>query len=81
VDSVVSAQLVAGAVVSRPWGSGTVARVLTVVDYSLIPLALANEAGGQMKVIRPEMERRARQATACAVQLLQKSGIERAPME
>jgi nucleotide-binding universal stress UspA family protein len=29
-----------------------------------------------MKVIRPEMERRARQATACAVQLLQKSGIE-----
>ena len=36
MDSVVSAQLVAGAVVSRPWGSGTVARVLTVVDYSLI---------------------------------------------
>jgi hypothetical protein len=38
VDSVASAELVAGSIAARPWASGTHARVLTVVDYTLIPV-------------------------------------------
>ena len=76
VDSVDSAELVAESVAARPWGPGTRARVLTVIDYGLIPIDLVNETGGQMKLIRPEMERRARAVTKPAVELLRQSGVE-----
>ena len=76
VDSVDSAELVASSVAARPWGPGTRARVLTVIDYALIPIDLVNETGGQMKLIRPEMEKRAGQVTVRAVELLRQSGVE-----
>jgi nucleotide-binding universal stress UspA family protein len=76
VDSVASAELVATSVAARPWASGTRARVLTVIDYAHIPVDLVNETGGQMKLIRPEMEKRAREVTASAVGLLGRSGVE-----
>jgi nucleotide-binding universal stress UspA family protein len=76
VDSVASAELVAGSVATRPWTPGTRARVLTVIDYALIPAELANETGGQMRLIRPEMEKRAGQVTARGVELLRQSGLE-----
>ena len=76
VDSVASAELLAGSIAARPWSPGTLARVLTVIDYILIPVDLVNETGGQMKLIRPEMERRARSVTARAVELLRQSGVE-----
>jgi nucleotide-binding universal stress UspA family protein len=76
VDSLASAELLAASVASRPWASGTRARVLTVIDYTLIPVDLVNETGGQMKLIRPEMERRARSGTARVVELLSQSGVE-----
>ena len=55
---------------------GTRARVLTVIDYALIPADLVNETGGQMGLILPEMEKRAGQVTARAVELLRQSGVE-----
>lgn len=76
VDSVASAELLAGSIAARPWASGTRARVLTVIDYILIPVDLVNETGGQMTLIRPEMERQARSVTARAVELLRQSGVE-----
>ena len=76
VDSVASAELLAGSIAARPWASGTRARVLTVIDYILIPVDLVNETGGQMTLIRPEMERRAKEVTARAVELLSQSGVE-----
>lgn len=76
VDSVASAELLAGSIAARPLASGTRARVLTVIDYILIPVDLVNETGGQMTLIRPEMERRAKEVTARAVELLSQSGIE-----
>jgi nucleotide-binding universal stress UspA family protein len=76
VDSVASGELLAASVAARPWASGTHARVLTVLDYTLIPVDLVNETGGQMKLIRPEMERRAQSVTARAVELLSQSGVE-----
>jgi nucleotide-binding universal stress UspA family protein len=76
VDSVSSAELVAASVAARPWKPGTFARVLMVIDYAFIPIDLANETGGQMKLIRPEMERRAQLVTARALELLRQSNIE-----
>lgn len=76
VDSLASAELVAASVAARPWASGTRARVLTVIDYAHIPVDLVNEAGGQMRLIRPEMERRAREVTARAAGLLGRPGVE-----
>lgn len=76
VDSIASAELVAGSVASRPWSPGTRARVLTVIDYAHIPIKLVNETGGEMRLIRPEMERRASEVTARAVELLRQSGVE-----
>src|SRR3954467_5792724 len=76
VDSIASAELVAASVAARPWASGTSARVFTVIDYALIPIDLVNETGGQMRLIRPEMEKRGVQTTARAVELLRQSGVE-----
>jgi nucleotide-binding universal stress UspA family protein len=75
VDSVASAELVAASVATRPWRPDTRARVLTVIDYALIPVELANETGGQMRLIRPEMEKRAGQVTTRAIELLRRSGL------
>src|SRR5688500_8354897 len=76
VDSIASAELVAASVAARPWAPGAEARVLTVIDYAHIPAELVNEAGGQMGLIRPELEKRASQVTARAVELLRRSGFE-----
>jgi len=76
VDSVDSAELVAGTVASRPWVPGTRARVLTVIDHAHIPVDLVNETGGQMRLIRPEMQQRASRVTARAVELLRQAGVE-----
>jgi nucleotide-binding universal stress UspA family protein len=76
VDSVASAELVATSVATRPWATGTRARVLTVIDYALIPIELVNETGGQMRLIRPQMEKLAGAVTARAVELLRRSGVE-----
>ena len=60
VDSVHTAEPVCGAIAARPWAAGTVARALKVIDYAVeIPPDLAREAGGQMRLIRPGMEKRA----------------------
>jgi nucleotide-binding universal stress UspA family protein len=76
VDSAATAELLASSVAGRPWASGTRARVLTVIDYALIPADLVNETGGQMRLIRPEMEKRASQVTARGVELLREAGVE-----
>jgi nucleotide-binding universal stress UspA family protein len=76
VDSVASAELVAASIAARPWGPDTRARVLTVIDYALIPVELANETGGQMRLIRPEMEKRARPITARAMDVIRQYGLE-----
>lgn len=76
VDSLASAELLAAVVASRPWAPDSRARVLTVIDYAHIPVDLVNETGGQMRLIRPEMERRAGQVTASAVEPLRRAGVE-----
>jgi nucleotide-binding universal stress UspA family protein len=76
VDSVASAELVASNIAARSWGPGTRVLVLTVIDYALIPVELANETGGQMSLIRPEMEKQARPATARAIEIVRQYGLE-----
>jgi nucleotide-binding universal stress UspA family protein len=67
--------VVVSQVAARPWHDGTVARVLTVIEYAAVPSEVWHEADGQMEFVRREMRRRADGVAARAVNELTAAGL------
>jgi nucleotide-binding universal stress UspA family protein len=75
VDSVISTEVLVGAVGVRPWPDGTTAHVLSVVADADVPLEVWRAEGYGKRAVRREMERRGEQITALAVERLKEVGI------
>ena len=51
--------VVARQVAARPWPDGTVALVLTVIEYAAVPSEVWKEADGDIELVRPTMQSKA----------------------
>lgn len=56
--------VVARQVAARPWPDGTVARVLTVIEYAAVPSEVWKEANGDIELVRPVMQTKAEEVVA-----------------
>lgn len=74
-DSVISTEVLVGAVGVRPWPEGTTAHVLSVVADTDVPEEVWREVGYGKAAVQREMERRGEQITAIAVERLNEVGI------
>lgn len=74
-DSVISTEVLVGAVGVRPWPDGTTAHVLSVVVDADVPPEVWREEGYGKAAVRREMDRRGEQITPVAVERLKEVGI------
>jgi hypothetical protein len=51
VDVTTSAEEVVSAVAARPWPKGTVAHVLTAIEYAAIPSKVWRDAAGEIELV------------------------------
>src|SRR6185436_5201855 len=75
VDSVISSELLVGAIGVRPWPDSTTAHVLSVVADAEVPEEVWRAEGYGKGAVRREMERRGEQITAVTVKRLREVGI------
>jgi hypothetical protein len=74
-DSVISTEVLIGAVGVRPWPKGTTAHVLSVVTDTDVPEELWREESYTKNAVLREMDRRGQQITPLAVARLAEVGI------
>lgn len=67
--------VVAGQVAARPWPDGTVARVITVIEYAAVPSEVWKEAAGDMELVRRAMHSKAQGVVARAENKLTAAGL------
>jgi nucleotide-binding universal stress UspA family protein len=67
--------VVARQVAARPWPDGTVARVLTVIEYAAVPSEVWKEADGDMEFVRRAMQSKAEGVVARAANELTAAGL------
>jgi nucleotide-binding universal stress UspA family protein len=67
--------VVARQVAARPWPDGTVARVLTVIEYAAVPSEVWKEADGDMEFVRRAMQSKAEDVVARAANELTSAGL------
>jgi nucleotide-binding universal stress UspA family protein len=80
VDFTESADEIVGAVAARPWPKGTLAHVLTAIEYAAIPAGVWRAAAGRIDRVRQEMQRKADLITTLAVKRLRDYGIAAQPV-
>ncbi len=80
MDFTDSADEIVGAVAARPWPTGTMAHVLTAIEYAAIPADVWREAAGRIDRVRQEMQRKADLITTLAVERLRDYGIAAQPI-
>lgn len=67
--------VVARQVAARPWPDGTVARVLTVIEFAAVPSEVWKEADGDMEFVRRAMQSKAEGVVARATDELTAAGL------
>jgi nucleotide-binding universal stress UspA family protein len=67
--------VVARQVAARPWPDGTVARVLTVIEFAAVPSEVWKEAGGDMEFVRRAMQSKAEGVVARTANELTAAGL------
>ncbi|MBD0371815.1 MAG: universal stress protein [Pyrinomonadaceae bacterium] len=75
VDSITTAEMMIKAVASRPWATGTRARVISVVEDTDMPQEVWREAGYNRAALRKEMHRRGEQIAGLMAEPLKRCGI------
>ena len=67
--------VVARQVAARPWPDGTVARVLTVIEYAAVPSEVWKEADGDIEFVRRTMQTKAEDVVARTANELTAPGL------
>ena len=75
VDSITTLDILIDEMMTRSWPEGTVARVLSIVEDSEVPLETWREESYGVAAVRQEMRRRGEQLTALAIDRLREIGI------
>jgi len=70
-----TAGVVARQVAARPWPDGTVARVLTVIEYPTVPSEVWKEADGDIEFVRRTMQPKAEDVVARTANELTTAGL------
>jgi nucleotide-binding universal stress UspA family protein len=75
VDFTTSVEDVVAAVSSRPWPSGTLAHVLTAIEYAATPSKIWRDAAGRIEPVKEALLGLADDVTGHAVERLEEAGV------
>ena len=76
IDALSPSTEIVAAVVSRPWPSRTVARVVSAIEYAAIPEKIWQDAEGQIEPVKHAMLKRATERTGHVAEQLEQLGIK-----